>query len=333
MINKRTFYRMKERFSVFLNLRSCFRKMSFLLENGQYYAKDRHFQMISDHTEKNPLRMFNVYSDRKYQTLYTEGQYYFTQYHYTFVFDDYTYQIDKGMNRYDDISRRINLYKDRIPYHGMNVSTCDEYRMIISETVHGDNEYNHKGQFRRLFPEIMVFLFASLRNAEPALERMKMKDGTEDVYFCVQHGDLHYDNVIITKDGPVLIDYDDIDYYPLFYDVFFCALHNKHFDAFNYFRSESFTDLFKETCEHLKIEYDEETIDFYLSACLYYYRNVLEERKGFPGLDYYLEPYMHGDHTGFPLTQEALDAFPALIKKYSIPVKIWQKPMKSEIKK
>ena len=315
MKQTRAIQRLERRTRRLLEIRRCFRSFSFMLDDGVYYFKDHAFHPASRKERINLLRTIRIRSGRKYPVQYTQGHYYITKEHFTFVFDDCTYQLSNASQRYDAISTRIKAYADRLPYQGIRISVDDDNRMIITSTVHGENWFNgDEEQFQQQhFHEVMDYLFESLGHAEIQTIRTEMNGTVYDVYSCVQHGDVLYDNIILTDDGPVLIDIGEIDLFPLFYDVFFYAVHSQSIPveggAFAYFRTAGFMQRVKETCAKLGIEYYDGLIDLYLAAQVWF--RIREREADAPQyfVDHYVDRFEKADLQGFPMTQEAVGEY------------------------
>ena len=305
-----------------LNARTCIRKMSFMLEDGLYFTDGENFRP-AEKGDLNPFRLIRIGSGKKYPKTYTEGKCYITSCHWTFVFDDYTYQIEKQQERYNHKAERIREYWGKLPYPAMEVILDDNYRMYIYRTVQGRNYFNDKVQFDTdHFYDYLDLLFSSLVNADIQHERMFMKDSVREVCYCVQHGDPYYKNVIWTDDGPVVIDTDDIGYFPLFYDVFHFLIQSSHgtvfSSAFEYMQTAEFQSRMEETCRKLGLDHSGNVTDLYLAALIYYHINRMNDYTRFVHIDYTMHCYENVDLSGFPLVSEAVEEYHDRLKRYGV---------------
>ena len=305
-----------------LNARICMRKMGFMLEDGLYCFNAESFRP-AERGDRNPFRLIRIRTAHKYPKTYTEGNCYITSYHWTLVFDDYTYQTEKNRKRYARKSERIRQYWHRLPYPAMEVILDDDYCMYIYRTVHGKNYFTDGKQFDEdHFYDYLDLLFSSLVNADIQYETVRMKDTDHEAGYCVQHGDPYYKNVIWADEGPVIIDTDDVGYFPLFYDVFsflFDSPHNSFFsNAYEFIRSADFQSRMKDICCKLAIEYSEDVTDLYLAARHYYYINRMNSNTRFENIDYHMHNYVHADLSGFPLASEAVEEYHVRLRKYGI---------------
>ena len=303
-----------------LNARTCIRKMGFILEAGLYFTDGENFRP-AEKGDLNPFRLIRIGSGKKYPKTYTEGKCFITSYHWTLVFDDYSYQIEKHPERYEHKAERVREYWHKLPYPTMEVILDDDYRLYIYRTVHGKNYFNDGKKFDEdHFYDYLDFLFSSLIHADIQHEKVFMKDAVCDICYCVQHGDPYYKNVIWTDNGPVIIDTDDIGYFPLFYDVFHFLIHSSHRKVFSnvyeFMRTEEFQSRMEETCRKLGIEHSGNVADLYLAALIYHFINRMDEYIRLIHIDYIMHRYEHADLSGFPLVSEAVEEYHARLKRY-----------------
>ena len=96
-------------------------------------------------------------------------------------------------------------------------------------------------------------------NAEIKLLNKKQK-----VVYCVQHGDFQPENFLIDNDIQVF-DLDNINFFPLFYDVFFLVfLHFKNDEIEYLFLSKTLEKSFNELLKNCGIHVEETLFDVYL---------------------------------------------------------------------
>lgn len=297
--------------------RAFLNKISFLLKSGTYFIERRQFYRLQNprfKELKHHFKTVRIKPKNSYKFTYDHGRYHISPYKYVVIFEDYTYYLTKERKRYIHIKERLLSFENKIPYLIPEVSFDDSRQMMILNTVSG-NQHNDEKHFH----QFIQYCFESLKHTDISVKAMAMGEQCRDIVFCVQHGDCNNRNILWDDyDNITLIDLDDINEYPMFYDLFYYILSVCHESAFSFYQQNEFILQIKQICEAHHIQFKEETIDIYLAAYVYYHVNKLTRGARYHDSYFYLKFFMSSDLSAYPITLQAIHDYRKKLEYYQI---------------
>lgn len=295
-----------------LEIKRAFKVASFVLDNGKYLIKGKTFTLLSNNQKEKGFAV-KVKSNRKFETKINKGIVNITPYKILLMNDSVVFSFIRTKERYYNIKNNaINLI-NKLPYKTMDADFFDEDCLVVSNVIKGiqvDDE-EHLWKF-------IYHYFDSIKLDYIESNEMDMNKNIAVVLFYPQHGDCHPWNIFWNEDEPVLIDLDDIDSYPLFYDIFYYIIAAKHEDAFSFFRASSFRSIFERFCVTNKLNNEEDNIDYYLSAYIYYWVNKMTLKMNFHEINFYMQWFINTDLSSFPLVEKAINQYKINLNKLRI---------------
>lgn len=289
---------------------------SFVLENNNYYFNNNSFSLsFADcglSKFKSSFRKVHISSSEKNIILLKKGSFHLTPYKTILLGENNAFYFFKNLDNYNDVKRRILSLSSSLGFEIMRSEFLDNHALLISNIVEG-KQFKDEGHLSKL----MTNLF-SLYNAERKDVGERLIDGVDGhVLFMVQHGDCHLGNVFWSSNSFSLIDLDDINYYPFFYDIFYLFLSFYHEKAFDIFRSEKFRNDVELAAKKHNIA-DQNIVDKYLSAYLYYWVNQMKSDTKFFDIFFYVRWFLNADLTGFPSVVAAIEKYKENLNLYRI---------------
>lgn len=292
--------------------KKAFKKASFVLQNGRYSIAGNRF-CLSNSNGKKSGRYIRIETKDKNKHLLNEGMFVVTPYKFIFLSDNIVFSFIRGKQRFVTIKNNINLYLSRIPYRTMNCFFVCNKELIVSNFVHGTQFDDDK----HLWLFIDYYLKSIKRNFI-SIKSMIMHIETKNIMFYPQHGDCHAKNIFWSNNLPTLIDLDDIDNYPIFYDIFYFAIASKHENAFVFFRSKDFETKLKDFCSLNGLDIEGDVIDLYLGAYVYYWVNKMKRKMKYHEIHFYLRWFEKADLSSYPTVSNAMKEYSNNLKKMRI---------------
>ncbi|MCR4661094.1 MAG: hypothetical protein K5765_03710 [Clostridia bacterium] len=286
-----------------LKIKKAFLKCSFVLKNGKYNIRGNDF-FIKPKDNAIFFSTFKIKSNNKFSYLLDKGKIYITPYKTLLMDDKLVFTFVKGFDRFSSIKKNIQLFANRLPYKVMSTKFDDDHNLIISDVVKGD-QFNDE---ERLWMFVQ-FYFKNIKKKFFEVKTLNMCEKSEDVIFYPQHGDCHTKNIFWKDDKIQLIDADDINLYPLLYDVFYYIIASKHEEAFKLFCSGNFLALVQEFCNINGISYDNSFVDKYLASYIYYWVNQMNIINDPKTIHFYIRWFENADLSQFPMTSTALGKY------------------------
>lgn len=302
-----------EKIKIYLERKNAFKKASFVLQNGKYKIIGNSFYLI-DNGDTRCKRYIRIKSKGKHSQCIKEGRYLITPYKLLFMNEEIVFSFVRGDQRFSDIKDNFNLYSARLPYKTMDCSFDDNEKLIVSNHVNGvqNNDENHMWRF-------IDYYFASIQQKYIEMKSLKMSSEQKNIFYYPQHGDCHSKNIFWKENTPTLIDIDDVDSYPLFYDVFYYVIASKHEDAFIFFRTKEFVTRLNKFCLTNKFKNDDiDIVDFYLGAYAYFWINKMKKKMKFHEIYFYLKWFLKGDLSSYPIVSLAIEEYTNNLKKMRI---------------
>lgn len=291
------------------------KKMSLVIQNGTYFIQDKTFCLKNDISSQSFfLKLFRVkiHSKEKVDKSVSSGIFFETPYKRAIVSKDNAFYFIKDKSRYCTIKNKVTSYQNLLGYKTMKMCFDDAHRLITSDHV--------VGNIHRDEEHFWLFLdkyFNSYTHIKKRCVEIDMNGKKSPVWYCPQHGDCHPGNIFWKNDDFTLIDLDDIDDYPLFYDVFYYALSFYHQDAFSIFKSSKFDSFVEKFVSKTRIDC-EDVIDYYLASYLYFWVNQMNKNTKFFDINFYVRWFDGADLSCFKLTEEAFDKYKKNIRMFNI---------------
>lgn len=299
-----------------LRKRRNLKKIAFVLENGCYIFNGSEFSL-----EKNkkiikrtkPHLKCSIFSKNKLDVFYASGSLKETKYKTIYIFENTVYYLYKDMTVYLSLKEKYGLYKKKLIYKTIDLNFDDNYKMVKSEKINGllfEDEY-HFNLFQNFYLE-------KIKEAPIVKKELNISGQKMSILFAPQHGDIHKRNLFWTSNTFCLIDLDDIDNYPLFYDLFYAYLSFKHESAFEYFHTDKFSNnvlkcyIFFDKTHHPKID----IVDLYLSQYVQFWINKINKDTDPFEPYFYLRWFFNANLNNFQLTKSALDSYFEMAKKF-----------------
>lgn len=294
----------------YINIRKAFKSLSFVLENGMCYIEGDKFFLIKN-IGSHQRFSFKIKSKEKYVTLLKEGSFKITPYKYLLLGESVVYTVVRGKERFNCIQEKLTSYRDQLPYKTMECKFIGKRNLIISNVITGKqfNDDAHLKQFiEYYFKHINSKLFAN--------KRVDMNGIKKEIVFYPQHGDCYSKNIFWNGSEPTLIDLDDVDLYPLFYDVFYHVIASKHEAAFKFFRNENFQTSVRRIFADKTNASD--IVDLYLGAYVYFWVNKMERKMKFHEINFYLQWFEKADLSTYPNVLMAMETYRKNLKSLGI---------------
>lgn len=291
------------KFKGYLDIKKSFKLASFVLENGKYYIENGKFFFIKPN-DKRRCVCFKVKSKNKNPRLFNEGSFLFTPYKLLLINKDMACTFVRDSQRYNLIQEKLNNYLTKLPYKTMECTFLSEYNLIISNVVKGNqfNDDKHLYQFIEYY-----FKHINPNNFEKKV--VDIGNDRKEVIYCPQHGDCYSKNIFWNNEEPTLIDLDDVDLYPLFYDTFYHIIASKHENAFCIFKSDSFKTKIRNFYQNKVGNFASDLVDFYLGAYVYFWVNKMERKMKFHEIHFYLQWFEKADLSSFPTVLKAMEKY------------------------
>lgn len=296
----------------FLELKKAFKRASFVLRNGNYCLRENRFYLVQKNNKIHCLKIL-VRSKEKNPYLLDEGIFKITPYKILFMDDKMVFTFVNGKDRFHAIKENINHYSSKLPYKTMSASYITNRHLIISNVVKGV-QYSDDEHLLMLIDHYLREIKITFLDKK----QLDMSGISKDVLFYPQHGDCHSKNIFWNSQIPTLIDLDDVDLYPLFYDVFYYIIASKHEGAFSFFRTKEFEKWLKDFCDKKHITVPDDIIDFYLASYVYYWINKMKPKMSYHEIDFYLKWFVKADLSSYPITSKALEQYKTNLKDLRI---------------
>lgn len=295
-----------------LKIKKAFLKCAFVLKNGKYNIRGNDF-FIKPKDNAIFLSVFKIKSNNKFSYLLDKGKIFITPYKTLLMDDKLVFTFVKGFDRFSSIKKNIQLFANRLPYKIMSTKFDDDHNLIISDVVK-DDQFNDE---ERMWMFVQ-FYFKNIKKKYFEVKTLNMCEKSEDVIFYPQHGDCHTKNIFWKDDEIQLIDADDINLYPLLYDVFYYIIASKHEEAFKLFLSGDFLVSVQEFCSIKGISYDNSFVDKYLASYIYYWVNQMNIINDPKTIHFYIRWFENADLSQFPMTSTALGKYKTNLQNQGI---------------
>lgn len=278
---------LKNKVKRYFQIKRALKYAKYLLANGQYYVDDKTICKLDANKNKHFYEKFKVKTKKKNITPVEWLYFTITKYKKIFVSEDQCYFYIKSRKRYELFKNNYSKYAQMLPYKHINLNFYDENKMVIGETAKGTKFRNNER-----FEETLNLLFDTNLSQEVDYKNLLVNDENIEVPFFVQHGDFKNSNVIWNETDYCLIDLEEVNEYPAFYDLFFYVFLSKPqtfietlFSDFFINRTKNFW-LSKNKDLHFDRDYFfvDYSLSIYLSFVLEKYKS--EHTKEF--FDYYL---------------------------------------------
>ncbi len=283
----------------YLDRKRAFKKATFVLENGKYKINSNAFSL----TKSGKYRV-KIRSKNKYDILIKEGNYIVTPYKFLFLNKDIVFSFVRGRQRYEIIKKNFDLYSSNLMFKTMDCSFVEEKNLIVSNCVKGDQYSDDYHMF-----VLIDFYVKSINKKYLESFLINMSGENIEILFYPQHGDCHAKNIFWNDTEPTLIDLDDIDKYPLFYDIFYYVIASKHEEAFALFKTKMFQDKLFNFCITNNIKCSEDIVDLYLSAYIYFWINKMHKNMKYHDIHFYMRWFESGDLSLYPNVSRALKEY------------------------
>lgn len=303
---KNYFFKLKQ----YINIRKAFKSLSFVLENGMYCIEGESFFLIKDNGSHHRFS-FKIKSKDKCMALLKEGSFKITPYKYLLLGESVVCTVVRGKERFNCIQEKLTSYRNQLPYRTMECKFVNKRNLIISNVITGKqfNDDAHLEQF-------IEYYFKHIDSKFFVNKRIDMNGIKKEVVFYPQHGDCYSKNIFWSDLEPTLIDIDDVDLYPLFYDVFYHLIASKHEAAFKFFRNENFqTSIRKIFADKTNVS---DIVDLYLGAYVYFWVNKMERKMKFHEINFYLQWFEKADLSTYPTVLAAMETYRKNLKSLGV---------------
>ena len=288
----------------YYQIKKAFKTASFILQNGKYNIRDNRFIAVQDSNDKSTRLRFRVNSKKKADYLLREGILKITPYKYLFMDNKQVFSFVRGEERFLSIKSNVESNLLKLPYKTMSADFVLDRDLIISNVIKGE-QFDDEDHLWLFFD-----YYLNAINKEFIEERqINMLNGIKSVLFYPQHGDCHSKNIFWNGGIPTLIDLDDVDSYPLFYDVFYYIIASFHEEAFKLLRTDRVTEKLKVFFSNFGLPCPQNVIDYYLAAYVYFWVNKMKRKMPFHEINFYLKWFAKTDLSSFSLTAEAIEKY------------------------
>ena len=296
----------------YLDIRKALKSLSFVLENGRYYIEGNKLYRCEPDSS-HYKHIFKIRSKDKYLVVLKEGVFKITPYKYLLLNNDMVFTVVRGNKRYAHIREKLDSYLDKIPYKTMACKFIDKYSLIVSDVVVG-NQYDDDAHLQ----QFIDYYFKHLDLSHIERKKVDMSSKVEEVIFYPQHGDCYCKNIFWRNGEPILIDLDDVDLYPLFYDIFYHVIASKHEEAFTFFRNAKFQGIINSFFADKINETKCDIIDLYLGAYVYFWVNRMERKMTHHEIYFYLQWFEKANLSAFPTVMNAIEQYRRNLKLLGI---------------
>lgn len=235
--------------------------MSLVLYSGLYTITDNCLEFL-DKKSADAKNSIKIKSKKKINFIVKGGRFFETQYKRCLIGTNKVFSFIKGKNRYLLIKENYLSNKNKLPYDIPSAIFVDKYKLIILNYVKGEfySDSHH-------FNEVLDYLFSSYIDIKATLKNVKLDKTDFSLQFCSQHGDCHMKNIVWHDSTFTFIDVDDINNYPLFYDLFYFIFHSLKFDEINkLLNNKKFIEKFNRIIKYRNLS--ENSFDVYLTAVI-----------------------------------------------------------------
>ena len=206
-----------------------FKQMREYIANGVYFiSRDGQFIRVNGNNCVNVKQLFPyvsivfVHSKQK-RTIQFDSGVFLKRYQKTiFISNSKVYSFYLKENVYDSIKEKTTTLLPSLPYHTTPIVFDDRSQLLIADKAKGQSytdEYHNE--------MCLELIYEAYMRVPIKEDKLEIKGIIYTVYQCVQHSDFHNNNVFWSDDSYTMIDYDGINYFPMFYDLLYYAFHNK----------------------------------------------------------------------------------------------------------
>lgn len=296
-----------------IEIKRTFKSAAFVLQNGKYFVQGNCFSYINEASRHKGF-IIKIKSNKKHNYLMKDGFFNITPYKYLFMDSKTVFSFIRGEERYYLIKKNVGELLPKLPYKTMEAFFIDDKKLLVSNVIKGV-QYDDEDHLWR-------FINHYLNSINPDFvenKKMKMSNAVNDVLFYPQHGDCHSKNVFWDdKENPTLIDLDDVNSYPVFYDIFYYVIASKHEEAFLFFKSIKFGESLKKFGDKNSLFVNKDVVDFYVGAYAYFWINQMKKNMTFHEIGFYLQWFEKADLSSYPITSKALAQYKENLKKLGI---------------
>ena len=277
---------------------------STILNNGYYQVRGDIFEI----QPKGGVGFLRVHSKDKIMNQLNKGTFRITKFKYIFMNEQNVYTFIPNKERYQKILQRISIYKSNLPYKTMTTEFVESKQLIVSDVIKGE-KYND---------EEHLWMFVSQYLNAIQLNHLKKRSITflDQKYLFLyypQHGDCQSRNIIWKENCPFLIDLDDVNHYPLFYDVFYYIIMSKREGAFDFFKQEKFAECVESFCKKSQLNKIPNFIDYYLFAYVLDRLKNTTKDTAYKMAGWHLQYFVKANLSSFPLLQTAINEYKKII--------------------
>lgn len=295
-----------------LKLKSYFKKIELLLDDGYYTLNDKKIIRINK-KDVSFYRRFKVSSSNNKLANYTSGSLFFTKYKAGLLTDDKAFYFINSKDRYELYKANYNHYINRLVYPSISLKFVDDKMLVIAPIV--------KGLLIKDCSRFEIFLDKLFEFASKSQLEYKDAVGSEiKLPWYVQHGDCKNANIIWNKDNDefTMIDLEAIDIYPPLYDVFYYLFITKKDESISILNSNEFNKKVRGFYSGLMKDVPNNILDITLANYAYYTSSKVSKGVELYEYEFYLFWRHFDSFDKYPLTQKVLREYESKLKECNI---------------